>query len=720
MRAVTDTNEIVLRSLPSGEGERIYPFAEWNETRAEYPRESCIHDLFEAQVERTPENVAVIFEESRLTYRELNSRANRLARRLRACGVGSESLAGVFVERSADMVVALLGILKAGGAYVPLDPSYPKERLAFMIEDARIETIVSEQRLAGELPFNTSPVFCVDENFEARTEDDENLDRLASPEDLAYVIYTSGSTGRPKGVQIPHRQVVNFLTSMQREPGLTESDILLSVTTISFDIAALEIFLPLISGATVVIVSREAASDGARLSEEIARSHATVLQATPATWRLLLAAGWRGDRQLRMLCGGEALPRDLAALLPERGACLWNMYGPTETTIWSSVYRVRPEDERILIGRPIANTQIYLLDDELRPVPVGVQGELYIGGDGLARGYLHRPELTAEKFIPNPFDGAASNRIYRTGDLARYTPDGNIECLGRIDHQVKIRGHRIELGEIETALREHASVRESVVAVREDEAGDKRLVAYVVLEDDLAPTSRASLSSELRSHLSARLPEYMMPSAFVALDALPLTPNGKIDRNVLPAPDLAGTEASRSIIAPRDPLEHQLAEIWEVILNVRPVGVSDNFFELGGHSLLAAQMMNEVEQAFGKRLALDTLYGDATIESLASLLLERGGDELQSPIVQVQAGGTRHPFFFLHGDHSGGGFYCLNLARRLDREQPFYVIPPHGTDNGPILPTIEAMAACRLRTLREFQPRGPYYLGGFCNGALVA
>jgi amino acid adenylation domain-containing protein len=712
MSAVTETNKTVLHSPP---------LAECNDTQAEYPRGSCIHQLFEAQVERTPLKIAVVFDDSRLTYSELNARSNRLAHHLRRLGVGPESLVAVFLDRSPDMIVALLGILKAGGAYVPLDPSYPKDRLAFMMEDAQITALVTEHRLSEELSAHTSQVVCVDAISEAASQDDiENLDCRATAEDLAYVIYTSGSTGSPKGVQVLHRAVVNFLFSMQRRPGLTDEDILLSTTTISFDIAALEIFLPLITGACVVMVSRNVAADGARLAAEIARSRATVLQATPATWRLLLGVGWEGDRRLRMLCGGEALPPDLAARLLERGGCLWNLYGPTETTIWSSLYQVKPGDEKILIGRPIANTQIYLLDEELKPVPAGTPGELYIGGDGLARGYLNRPELTAEKFIKNPFSDEPGSRLYRTGDLAQRMPDGQIECLGRIDHQVKIRGFRIELGEIEAVLREHASIRESVVVAREDAPGDKRVVAYVVFDSKAPEPDSATRAVEMRDLLSARLPDYMIPSAFVAIDRLPLTPNGKIDRNALPAPARMRPEACQPLIAPRDPLEYQLVQIWEDVLDVRPVGVKDNFFELGGHSLLAAQMMNQVEQVCGKRLALDKLYGEATIEALASLLFEGEQQARQSPIVEVKAGGCRQPFFFLHGDYSGGGFYCLNLARRLESDQPFYVLSPHGTDGGHIPPSIEEMAACRLRTLRELQPRGPYLLGGFCNGALVA
>lgn len=694
--------------------------ARWNDTKVDYPTGSCIHQLFEAQAAQTPDNTAVEFNNEQLSYRELNARANKVAHYLRSLGVEPRSLVGIYVERSLKMIVGLLGILKAGAAYVPLDPSYPKDRLGFMLADARMKAVLSEQSLIAELPqLGPEGMRIVSLDSEWQTiacASDENPFCEAEADDLAYVIYTSGSTGRPKGVQVLHRAVVNFLTSMRREPGLAPEDILLSVTTISFDIAALEMFLPLITGTRLVIASREVASDGARLLEEVARCGATTLQATPATWRLLLAAGWQGDGRLHMLCGGEALPRDLASEMLKRGGPLWNLYGPTETTIWSTAFQVKLDDKTILIGRPIANTQIYLLDERLESVPVGEAGELHIGGDGLARGYLNLAALTAEKFIPDPFSARPGARLYKTGDLARYLPGGDIDCLGRIDHQVKIRGFRIELGEIEAALRTHPEVSEAVVIAAEVEPGDKRLVAYVVS----SRASRAVMPGELRGFLSNKLPDYMIPSAIVRLDALPLTPNGKVDRKALPAPDLAQAERCEPHVAPRDPLEHQLTEIWEQVLGVRPIGVRDNFFELGGHSLLAARMMGEVEKVCGKRLALDTLNKEATIEYIAGLLIEQESRAVSLPIVEFQAGGARLPFFFLHGDFSGGGFYCAKLAQHLGKDQPFYALPPHGVDGQPIPFTIEEMAECRLKTLRDFQPRGPYLLGGFCNGALVA
>ncbi len=461
------------------EAERRQLLVEWNDTVAEYPKDKCLHELFETQVERAPNAVAVMFEDERLTYGELNRRANQVAHHLRKRGVKAEVLVGIMMERSIEMVVGLLGILKAGGAYLPLDPAYPQERLSFMLEDAEVPVLLTQKRLSESLPEHNAEVVYLETDWEAIAgESTENFDGGARAENSAYVIYTSGSTGKPKGVQILHRAVVNFLASMQRQPGLTNQDTLLAITTLSFDIAALELYLPLTVGARLVVVSREVASDGTQLAKRL--SGVTAMQATPATWRLLLEAGWSGSDQLKILCGGEALSRDLANELLERSATLWNLYGPTETTIWSAASEVKSKEGPVFIGQPIANTQIYVLDRYLQLAPVGVTGELYIGGDGLARGYLNRPELTAERFIVHPLRGETGVRLYRTGDVTRRLANGSIEFLGRVDHQVKVRGYRIELGEIEAALSQHPAVEQAVVLAREDKPGDKRLVAYLI------------------------------------------------------------------------------------------------------------------------------------------------------------------------------------------------------------------------------------------------
>lgn len=459
---------------------------------ANYPKDQCIHHLFEAQTQVNGERIAVDFFDWQITYKELNCRANQLANYLRHQGVKPEVLVGICLERSHYTVIGLLAILKAGGAYVPLDPSYPQESLAYRVEDAQLSIILTQKNLIG-ICLNSNiehhiKVICIDENWEDIDQySQDNPISEVTPQNLAYTIYTSGSTGKPKGVQIEHQSVVNFLMSMSREPGMTATDILLAVTTLSFDIAGLEIYLPLIVGARLVIVSREVAADGTQLIEELERSRATIMQATPATWQMLLAAGWQGNPQLKVLCGGEALTQKLATQLLEKVGSLWNLYGSTETTIWSTIYPVKSANEKISIGQPIANTQIYILrqnplspEDFCRPVPMGEVGELSIGGDGVARGYLNQPKLTAEKFILDPFSHKKGARLYKTGDLARFLPDGNIEYIGRIDHQVKIRGFRIETGEIEALLLQHSRVREAIVMARERANGDKRLVAYVV------------------------------------------------------------------------------------------------------------------------------------------------------------------------------------------------------------------------------------------------
>lgn len=478
--AVADSEKAVSRLPLLGDAERNQHLIEWNATTRDYPRERCVHQLFEEQVKRTPDSIAVVAEGETLTYSELNLKANQLANYLRRIGVGRESLVGLCVDRSLDMMIGLLGIMKSGAAYVPIDPAFPSERVKAILDDSGVQTIVTQAHLAFDLRAHVRQVLCIDIEWdEVAAKGEETPETETTPNSLAYVIYTSGSTGKPKGVQVEHRAFVNLLCSMKNEPGMSDRDVLLAVTTLSFDIAGLELFLPLIAGAKVIIASREVASDGNALTALIESTRATMMQATPATWRLLLEAGWKGGEAFKILCGGEALPRDLANELISRSGSLWNMYGPTETTIWSSICRIDSTDEPVFLGVPVANTQLYVLDENLELLPSGVAGELHIGGDGLARGYFNHSELTAAKFIPNPFVSGGA-KLYKTGDLVRRKEDGNIEFLGRIDHQVKVRGYRIELGEIESALLEHPAVENAVVVVREDSPGNKRLAAYVV------------------------------------------------------------------------------------------------------------------------------------------------------------------------------------------------------------------------------------------------
>ncbi len=581
---------------------------EWNATAAEYPEDKGVHELFAAQAEKTPNAVAVEYEGEQLTYEELNYRTNQLARYLQKLGVGPEVRVGICLDRSTDTLVGLLGILKAGAAYVPLDPAYPRARLAFMLEDARVAVLLAHRQLLEQLPEHNARVVAIDTDWPAiADESGENFSSGVHPENLAYVIYTSGSTGKPKGVQIPHHALCNFLSSMREELQLSSRDVLLAVTTLSFDIAGLELYLPLLAGCRVVIVSRELAVDGEQLAQKLATSGTTIMQATPTTWRLLLEAGWTNNKQIKVLCGGEALPRSLANQLRARSERVWNLYGPTETTIWSTTDKVELEEGSVSIGRPITNTQVYLLDSDLNPVPPGALGELYIGGAGVARGYWQRPDLTAERFVPDLFSATGGARLYRTGDVARYLRDGRIEYVERVDEQVKVRGYRIELGEVEAALREQ--VKEAVVVRRVDHSGEGRLVAYVVsLDGDEA---------ELRAQLRQRLPEYMVPSTFVWLESLPLTPNGKVDRNALPAPG----ERERVYVAPQTAVEELLAGIWAEMLGLERVGRDENFFELGGHSLLATQAMARIREALQVELPLRALYQSPTVEALSATLV---------------------------------------------------------------------------------------------------
>jgi len=672
----------------------------WNTTAATYPRTRCIHQLFVAQVQRTPDALAITFNDQQLSYAALNQRTEQLAQHLQARGVGPDVLVGICLERSLDLVVALLAVLKAGGAYIPIDPHAPAERLAFMLEDSRAALLITNS--IYDLRFTIEDLKHPNNVIVNRKSKIVNVDNLA------YIIYTSGSTGTPKGVMVSHRAVVNLLCSMRDQLGITHEDRLLAVTTISFDIAVLELFLPLTVGAQIVLVSRAIAADGWLLSATLRYFRATAMQATPATWRLLLEAGWPGDGQLNALCGGEALPRDLATQLLPRSAALWNLYGPTETTIWSAIARITA-DTGVVIGRPIANTQIYLLDQRLNPLPIGVPGEIYIGGTGLARGYLNRSELTAERFVPNPFatltpaaaaapplprtgEGAGGEgaRLYCTGDLARYRPDGTIEFLGRIDHQIKLHGYRIEPAEIEATLGQHPAVRACVVVLAcEDTPGEKRLVAYVVPAETLNDerrtingpewsssafsVQRSALGVELRAFLQQRLPRYMLPSAFVLLAALPLTTSGKLDRKALPMPERADLALVHSYVAPRTALEKTLAAIWAEVLGLPRIGVYDNFFELGGHSLIATQVVSRVRDALKQEISLQLLFESETIAALAEAIADTDQERaaLATPLRPVARAGdlplsfAQERLWFLEQLYPNNTAYNMPIAVRL-------------------------------------------------------
>jgi natural product biosynthesis luciferase-like monooxygenase protein/amino acid adenylation domain-containing protein len=577
-----------------------------------------IHGLIGAQVARTPDAMAVVYQEESLSYRELEARANGIAADLRRLGIGAEERVGLCIDRSLGMVAAVLGVLKAGGAYVPLDPTYPAARLSFMIEDAGIGTVICSRQTVGR---SSARAILIDEIGAS----DENVDAQVSPEQLAYVMYTSGSTGRPKGVQVAHGAVVNLLAAMREEAGIGEADRLLAVTRLSFDIAGLELLLPLTVGGTVVIASEEVVSDPLRLMAALGDSRITVMQATPGMWRMMLDAGWGGNPGLKMLCGGEALSRELAERLLPKGERLWNLYGPTETTIWSAVEVVESGEGPVSIGRPIARTQLYVMDGRMRPLPVGVAGELYIGGAGLARGYLNQPELTAERFVCD----ASGRRLYRTGDLVKRRADGRLDFLGRMDQQVKIRGYRIELEEIEVALAAHPAVGEALVVAREEVAGDQRLVAYFIADGAVAASA-----AELRSHLRERLPEYMVPGEYVAMERWPLTANGKIDRGALPRPQ--DVTSPSQIAVPCAGLEADIAAVWREVLRVERVGANQNFFELGGHSLLMAQVYGRLRERLKLEVSMVDLFRYPTVGSLAGKLASAANGDGEEDAFRAQ------------------------------------------------------------------------------------
>ncbi|MGA4154863.1 amino acid adenylation domain-containing protein, partial [Ralstonia nicotianae] len=650
------------------EAERHQQIDGWNRTQAAYASASTLPGLVEAQAARTPDAIAVEHGTSKLSYRELDRQANRLAHRLIAQGVAPDARVGLCVERGLPMVIGVLGILKAGGSYVPLDPSYPRDRLAYMLEDSAPVAVVAQSGTRDRL--GDRPVAVVDLDDGGWQAEPSHRPEVAglSSHHAAYVIYTSGSTGRPKGVTVEHRQVVNLLESMRGLLAMREADRWLAVTTLGFDIAGLELYLPLISGAVVIVLDREASRNAQSLSAALEGSGATVMQATPSTWRLLLESGWSGRPGLKALCGGEALPGELAGRLRTRVGRLWNVYGPTETTIWSSAREVDATDAGqgvVPIGRPIANTQMYVLDAYQQPVPLGVTGEIYIGGAGVARGYLNRPELTAERFMENPFHGEGRERMYRTGDLGRWLPDGSLEYQGRADAQVKLRGFRIELGEIEARLSQCAGVSEAVVAVREDVPGEQWLVAYYV-------SGEAIEAQALREQLQVSLPEYMVPAAYVRLERLPLTPNGKLDRKGLPAPE-GQAYASTAYEAPQGEVEQTLAGIWQTLLGVERVGRHDDFFALGGHSLQAVRLVAQVRSQLGAELGLTELFAQPSLSAVAQAIVRGQGSAL--PAITAADRGAPLPLsfaqqrlWFLAQMEGGSEAYHIPVGLRLKGE----------------------------------------------------
>ncbi len=738
------------------DSERQQILCEWNRTDVEFPRDKCIHQMFEEQVARSPDAIALVVENDCISYAELNWRSNQLAHHLESLGVRADARVAICAERSLEMVVALLAVIKAGGAYVPLDPSYPSERLGYMLEDSAPAALLIQGHLAGMFANENYAGQIVDLTdamppWRAQPETNPNAaDSGVHPGSLAYVIYTSGSTGKPKGVMIEHRSLVNRLVWMQKAYGLTGGDSVLQKTPFSFDVSVWEFFWPLINGARLVMARPEGHKDPNYLTDAISQCNITTLHFVPSMLQVFVdqVDAARCTSLVRVIASGEALPAALVRKFRQRlpQVALHNLYGPTETTVDVTAWTcsVDPALTNIPIGRPIDNTQVYILDELGEPVPVGVAGELYIGGVGVARGYLNLPELTAERFLPDMFAAREDARMYRTGDLCRWRPDGAIEYLGRNDFQVKIRGFRIELGEIEARLAEQPNVREAVVIAREDTPGDKRLVAYIVPAKGIQIQDR-----DLRDTLARVLPDYMVPSSFVLLEKMPTTANGKLDRDGLPAPGssqihreaapttiakLIKTKMSRNGVTPpgRDParesayvpptdtLEVELIEIWEQILGVTHIGIQDDFFQLGGHSLLAARMFARVEEKLQKKLPFATLFRGATIEKLAEVIRAEGWISHWSVLVPIHEQGTKPPLYLVHGLR-GNVLTFYGLRHHIPADQPLYGIQADGLGTGRAsLVSIPEMAKHYIREMRTVQPHGPYFLGGFSAGGLVA
>ena len=697
--------------------ERKQLTAAWNKTERDYPRDATVSELFEAQVARNPAAVALQFDDKTITYSELSLRSNQIAQYLLRNGVGDRSLVGVYMERSIEMVAAFLGILKAGAAYVPLDLSYPKERIEFMMSDTRMPVILTQTSLQKDLPPGARIIALDAERKSIETLPAEPPRVAVTPESLAYVIYTSGSTGKPKGVAVPHRGITRLVLNTDYV-SLSPMDRIAQASNASFDAATFEIWGALLNGASAVGISKDVALSPSDFAEVLRKEEITTIFLTTALFNQLAREVPGAFASLtNVLFGGEAVdPKWVRAVLlcnpPKR---LLHVYGPTENTTFSTWYEVKQvsDGKTVPIGKPIANSTLFILGPEMQPVPIGVPGEIYVGGDGLAVGYWERPDLTAEKFVRNPFSADPAARLYRTGDVGRFDTEGNVEFVGRIDHQIKLRGFRIELGEIEALLTRHPKVSNAVTMLREDMPGEKRLVAYLI------PKGDEPSGAELKAYLKEHLPEYMVPAAIVVMQKFPLTPNEKIDRKALPAPEQNRPDLDRTFLAPRDAIEQQLAKIWEKVLGVQPIGVADNFFDLGGHSLLAVRVFSQIEKTLGKKLPLATLFRAPTIQEIAAVIREDNQAKSWSTIVDIQPKGSRPPFFWIHtlgGDGGGGFFYYRKLAELLGLDQPSFGI------RSPQEPfsRIEEMAKFYIKEIRKFQPAGPYYLGGFCFGGNVA
>jgi amino acid adenylation domain-containing protein len=691
---------------------------DWNQTTTDDPKDLCVHQVFEQQVKETPDAIAVEFNKQQLTYAQLNEKANKLAGFLLKNGAGEDKIVAVFLERSLDLPVTLLAVSKTGSTYLPIDPIFPKARLETILEDAGPVMLVTQSSLVHILPQTTAKLVFIDDPSLLVTEHGDNPG-LGNPTKPLYILYTSGSTGKPKGVPVKQHSVVNLLRSFSRMLQFGKDDILFSITTISFDIAELEMYGPLITGAKLVIGSPETALNTELLMKALDKCNATLFQATPATFKMLVRSSWKGKKDLRIISGGEALSKELVSELLPRCKEVWNGYGPTETTIYSVAKKISPDelegDGYVPIGKPIDNTKLYVLNKKMVPVPVGLTGELYIGGDGLSPGYFNLPEKTAQQFIPDPFSSEPGRLLYKTGDLVRYQPDGNMVYLNRADSQVKIRGFRIELGEIESVLSRFEGVAENVVIVRQDSTGEKMLAAYYVLKDGAAPDIQ-----EMRRYLKELLPDYMIPGAFVRIEKFPLTSTNKVDRKALPDPDLTTDMQSMEYEAPVTPTEKKLAVIWGSILKHSKVGIHDNFFEIGGHSMIAVSLILKIEKELGVRLPLATLFEHSTIHLLGEIIDKKSKPVSWRSLVPIRPEGSRKPIFLVHGVGLNVLLYSA-LVNHLDPDLPVYGLQAKGLDGKEKpLETIEEIAAHYISEIMTVDPDGPYAVAGFSSGGRIA
>ena len=708
---------------------------EWNATETAFPHDQCFQQLFEAQVQRTPEAIAVVDDNEQCSYQQLNQRATHLAHTLQELGVGPEIIVALLAERSIAFLTAVLAVFKVGGAYLPLDPHHPPSRIGHVLGHSGARLVLVAKGLAplltealGQLHTETGPqvIYLEDVPYPAHAPAD-NPPIRATPTNLAYVIYTSGSTGTPKGVMIEQRGMVNHLFAKINALQLSSTDRVAQTASQCFDISVWQFLAALLVGGRIHIFNDDISHTSMQLLEQVEQQQITILETVPSLLRIMLE-GIEGDRndyprlkRLRWLIPtGEALPPEFCRrwlhFYPH--VPLLNAYGPTEcsddVTHFPISQPLAQTQIHTPIGRAIQNMRLYVLNRKLQPLPVGVDGELYVGGVGVGRGYLNDVQRTAEAFVDDPFVNEPGMRLYKTGDLARYLPHGNIEFLGRIDHQVKIRGYRIELGEIEALLRQHLRVQDALVIVYEVSPGNTSLIAYVVTSNDVT-------GNDLSRYLNEKLPDYMVPAAFVQLESLPLTPNGKVDRRALPAPEFGMSEQAVNFVAPTLPVHQALIQIWEELLEARPIGIRDNFFELGGHSLLAIRLVDRIEQIWGKKISPATLLSGATIERLAVALMGEAKADTLPPLLEVQAGGSRRPFFYLHGQWEEElSYHCYPLARALGSDQPFYALRPYPLDGQQGLPTMEEIAAAHIEAIHSVQPEGPYLIGGWCNGGLVA